>query len=103
MKVIILAAGYATRLHPLTLNQPKPLLPVAGKPMIEHVLDNVKSIREIDHIYIVTNARFAAHFQRWADGYSVKHEVAPITIINDPTTDDSNRLGAICDIDLELT
>ena len=45
MKLIILAAGYATRLYPLTLNQPKPLLPVAGKPMLEHVLDNIASIR----------------------------------------------------------
>ena len=48
MKLIILAAGYATRLYPLTLNQPKPLLPVAGKPMLEHVLDNVRTIEAID-------------------------------------------------------
>ena len=57
MKLIILAAGYATRLYPLTLNQPKPLLPVAGKPMLEHVLDNIANIRHIDHAYIVTNAK----------------------------------------------
>src|SRR5205823_6101515 len=44
MKVIILAAGYATRLYPLTLTQPKPLLPVAGKPMVEHVLDNLAPV-----------------------------------------------------------
>lgn len=103
MKLIVLGAGYATRLHPLTLNQPKPLLPVAGKPMIEHVLDNLKGIREIDHIYVVTNAKFADHFQRWAEEYAKKHAGAPITIINDQTTDDSNRLGAIGDIDLVLT
>ena len=102
MKLIVLGAGYATRLHPLTLNQPKPLLPIAGKPMIEHVLDNVKSIRDIDHVYVVTNARFARHFQHWANGYSAKHERAPITIINDQTTDDSNKLGAIGDINLVL-
>ncbi|HEV2834892.1 MAG TPA: sugar phosphate nucleotidyltransferase, partial [Pyrinomonadaceae bacterium] len=66
MKLIILAAGYATRLYPLTLNQPKPLLPVAGKPMIEHVLDNVSSIRDIDHAYVVTNAKFVTHFEDWA-------------------------------------
>src|SRR3989440_12043003 len=85
VKLIVLGAGYATRLHPLTLNQPKPLLPIAGKPMIEHVLDNVKSIRDIDHVYVVTNARFARHFQHWANGYSAKHERTPITIINDQT------------------
>ena len=103
MKLIVLAAGYATRLHPLTLNQPKPLLAVAGKPMIEHVLDNLQPIKEIDHIYVVTNEKFAGQFQRWADEYELKHERAPITIINDRTTDDSNRLGAIGDVDLVLT
>src|SRR6267142_5187555 len=103
MQALILAAGYATRLYPLTLNQPKPLLPVAGKPMLEHVLDNLKSLPPLDHIYVVTNAKFAGHFQRWADAYATKHEGAPITIINDQTTDETNRLGAIGDIDLVLT
>jgi glucose-1-phosphate thymidylyltransferase len=103
MKLIVLGAGYATRLYPLTLNQPKPLLPVAGKPMIEHVLDNLKPISEIDHVYIVTNAKFAEHFQRWADNYRAGHAGAPITVINDLTTDDSNKLGAIGDMNLVLT
>lgn len=103
MKLIVLGAGYATRLHPLTLNQPKPLLPVAGKAMIEHVLDHLKPIRDIDHIYVVTNAKFVEHFQTWADTYAARHEGTPITIINDQTTDDSNKLGAIGDIDLVLT
>jgi glucose-1-phosphate thymidylyltransferase len=101
MKVIILAAGYATRLYPLTLNQPKPLLPVAGKPMIEHVLDNMAPIEGIDRVYVVTNAKFAGHFQKWADGY----KTAPLnfTVINDGSTDDSNKLGAIGDLNLVLT
>jgi glucose-1-phosphate thymidylyltransferase len=102
VKVIVLGAGYATRLYPLTLDQPKPLLPVAGKPMIEHVLDNLRPIKEIDHIYIVTNAKFAEHFQAWADGYQAQHSGAPITIINDLSTDDSNKLGAIGDMNLVL-
>jgi glucose-1-phosphate thymidylyltransferase len=102
MKVIILAAGYATRLYPLTLTQPKPLLPVAGKPMLEHVLDNLKSLTNLDHIYIVTNAKFAGHFQDWADDYASTHLGAPITIVNDQTTSEDNRLGAIGDIDLVL-
>ena len=61
MKVLILAAGYATRLYPLTLTQPKPLLPVAGKPMIEYVIDNIAPIG-VDCVYVVTNAKFADHF-----------------------------------------
>lgn len=103
MKLIILGAGYATRLYPLTLNQPKPLLPVAGRPMIAHVLDNLKPITEIDHVYVVTNDRFAGHFQVWADDYRTTHAGAPITIINDRSTDDANKLGAIGDMNLVLT
>lgn len=99
MKLIVLGAGYATRLYPLTLNQPKPLLPVAGKPMIEHVLDNVRGLTDLDQIHIVTNARFAEHFQVWADRYNASH---PISIINDRSTVDSNKLGAIGDIHLVL-
>ena len=100
MKLIVLGAGYATRLYPLTLNQPKPLLAVARKPMIERVLDNLTPIADIDQIYIVTNARFAEYFQRWADAYTTTQTRAPITIINDRTTDESNKLGAIGDINL---
>jgi glucose-1-phosphate thymidylyltransferase len=102
MKVIILAAGYATRLYPLTLTQPKPLLPVAGKPMIEYVLDNISPIQGIDRVYVVTNAKFATLFQQWADHY--KGAAAfKFTIVNDGSTDDSNKLGAIGDLHLVLT
>ena len=96
MKVIILAAGYATRLYPLTLTQPKPLLPVAGKPMIEYVLDNLAPIDGIDRIYVVTNAKFAGHFQKWADNYTTAK--FKFTIVNDNSTDDTNKLGAIGDL-----
>ena len=102
MKLIILAAGYATRLHPLTLNQPKPLLAVAGKPMMEHVLDNVADIRDIDQAYVVTNAKFASHFEDWASGYRPDLHFR-FTIVNDGSTDDSNKLGAIGDLHLVLT
>lgn len=104
MKLIILAAGYATRLYPLTLNQPKPLLEVAGKPMIEHVLSSLGNISRLDHIYVVTNSKFAGHFRRWAEGYSpAGGERAPITVVDDGTTDDSNKLGAVGDLHLVLT
>ena len=103
MKVIILAAGYATRLHPLTLTQPKPLLPVAGKPMIEYVLDNLAPIGGLDRIYVVTNAKFAGHFQKWADHYRATKAKLDFTIVNDGSTDDTNKLGAIGDLHLVLT
>ncbi len=103
MKLIILAAGYATRLYPLTLNQPKPLLEVAGKPMIEHVLASLLGIKTIDRVYVVTNEKFAGHFERWAETYKSKHPGAPITVVNDSSTDDTNKLGAIGDINLVLT
>jgi glucose-1-phosphate thymidylyltransferase len=101
VKLVVLAAGYATRLYPLTLNQPKPLLPVAGKPMMEHVLDNLLPIDEIDEIYVVTNAKFVEHFQAWANEYQTKMS-RPITIVDDGSTDDSNKLGAIGDLSLVL-
>lgn len=103
MKVLILAAGYATRLYPLTLTQPKPLLPVAGKPMIEYVLDNIAPIGGIDRVYVVTNAKFADHFQRWADQYRATKAKLDFTIVNDKSTDDSNKLGAIGDLHLVVT
>lgn len=103
MKVLILAAGYATRLYPLTLTQPKPLLPVAGKPMIDYVLDNLAPIPGIDEVMIVTNAKFAGQFQKWADDYRAKKSPRlAFTIINDGSTDDSNKLGAIGDLNLVL-
>lgn len=102
MKILILAAGYATRLYPLTLTKPKPLLEVAGKPMIEHVLDNIAPIPGIDRVYVVTNDKFAAPFQQWADHYRATKSKLNFTIINDGSTDDTNKLGAIGDLNLVL-
>jgi glucose-1-phosphate thymidylyltransferase len=103
MKIIILAAGYATRLYPLTLTQPKPLLPVAGQPMIDYVLDNLAPIGAIDRIYVVTNAKFAGHFQQWSTDYRANKAKLNFTIVNDRSTDDTNKLGAIGDIHFVIT
>ena len=103
MIVIILAAGYATRLYPLTLTRPKPLLPVADKPMIDHVLDNLAPISGLDHVCIVTNSKFAAQFQEWADHYRATKAKLDFTIVNDGSTDDTNKLGAIGDLGLVLS
>ena len=63
MKCVILAAGYATRLYPLTRNFPKPLLEVGGRTILDHLIDQIRDIPDIDHVHLVTNNRFAGHFQ----------------------------------------
>jgi glucose-1-phosphate thymidylyltransferase len=103
MNALILAAGYATRLYPLTLTKAKPLLEVAGKPMIEWVMDNLAPVPNLETIYIVTNDKFAADFQAWADGYQDRHSSFRFKIINDGSTSDDDKLGAIGDINLVLT
>jgi glucose-1-phosphate thymidylyltransferase len=102
MKVIILGAGYATRLYPLTRTRPKPLLPVAGKPMVDWVLDNLAPTRGLDRVILVTNAKFAGHFERWAADYRARKAKLHFTIVNDGSTDESNKLGAVGDLHLVL-
>ncbi|MBA2430815.1 MAG: nucleotidyltransferase family protein [Chthoniobacterales bacterium] len=102
MNVLILAAGYATRLYPLTLTKAKPLLEVAGKPMIEWVLDNLAPVEGIGTVYVVTNNKFAKDFQTWADDYQQRQPQRNLKIVNDGSMDDSDKLGAIGDINLVL-
>jgi glucose-1-phosphate thymidylyltransferase len=103
MKLLILAAGYATRLYPLTKNKAKPLLEVAGRPMIEHVLATTEAIRDLDRIFIVTNEKFARDFETWGVDYRKQHaHCPPITVVNDHSSDDINKLGAIGDIKLVI-
>ncbi|MFL6590054.1 MAG: nucleotidyltransferase family protein [Chthoniobacterales bacterium] len=103
MNVLILAAGYATRLYPLTLTKAKPLLEVAGKPMIDWVLDNLAPVPDLQRVYVVTNHKFAKDFAAWADMYRQKKPRFQIEIIDDGSTDDSDKLGAIGDICLAIT
>lgn len=100
MKCLILAAGYATRLYPLTENFPKPLLDVGGKTILDWLLDDVEASGKIDEYAVVTNHKFACHFEKWASGRSEK-----ITVVDDGTTANETRLGAVRDIkyDLEKT
>lgn len=95
MKIILLCAGYATRLKPLTDHTPKPLLPVGSKPMMEWILDRVKLVNEVESVYVVSNHKFAEHFQLWAK--SAKYPW-PIHVVDDQTTTNENRLGAIGDL-----
>lgn len=103
MNVLILAAGYATRLYPLTEKKAKPLLDVAGKPMMEWVIDNLAPIDGIEKVYVVTNNKFAADFQAWADSYNSTHAKLTFEIINDGSSSDSDKLGAIGDINLVVS
>ncbi|HEY1583285.1 MAG TPA: nucleotidyltransferase family protein [Chthoniobacterales bacterium] len=100
MNVLVLAAGYATRLYPLTLHTAKPLLEVAGKPMIEWVLDNLAPIPNLGTVYVVTNDKFAQDFQIWADNYHRAHGEIKFKIVNDGSRSDDDKLGAIGDIHL---
>jgi glucose-1-phosphate thymidylyltransferase len=119
MNALILAAGYATRLYPLTLNKAKPLLEVGGKPIIEWLLGNLATVPGLGTVCIVTNDKFANDFQVWANGYQGRltfaegqsgsdlrrgrHRGPEIKIINDGSKSDDDKLGAIGDINLVLT
>ena len=92
MKCIIIAAGYATRLYPLTENFPKPLLEVGGKPILDHLISDIEPM--IDEFIVVTNHKFAKIFEKWA---SNKRNVR---IIDDGTQTNETRLGAVKDIQL---
>ncbi len=94
MKCIILCAGYATRLYPLTRETPKPLLEVGGKPILSYILDKINELPSIDTIYIVTNDKFYAAFEEWKKTAGDRR----IIIINDETKTNDDRLGAIGDI-----
>jgi len=92
---IILAAGYATRMYPLTKDKPKSLLEVSGKPIIEHIIKKIESLDSIKKIYIITNNKFEKHFNQWLHNFDANK---PIEIINDGTTSNDDRLGALGDI-----
>jgi len=95
MKCIILAAGYATRLYPLTENFPKPLLDVNGKAIIDWLIGDLDSLGEISEFIIVSNHKFMKQFEEWQKRCNYH---ANVTVIDDGTTDNSNRLGAVKDI-----
>ncbi len=95
MEAIILAAGYGTRLHPLTKDTPKPLLHVAGKPITEHIIRKLEEVSNLAKIYIITNSKFESHFIKWLENFDAK---IPIEIINDGSTNNEDRLGALGDV-----
>jgi len=97
MKCLILAAGYATRLYPLTENFPKPLLKVQGKAILDWLIDDMDRCGVIDEYVVISNHRFARHFQDWARGKKQK-----VTVVDDGTESNETRLGAVRDIQFAL-
>jgi len=91
LQALILAAGYATRLYPLTQTVAKPLLPLAGRPMLDYLLDRIREVDELEAVHIVTNHKFAPSFLEWAESRDVH-------VHDDGTTSEDDRLGAIGDI-----
>ena len=103
INALILAAGYSTRLYPLTLNTPKPLLEVGSKLMIERILEKLNELPQLGTIYIVTNAKFETHFNEWLANYQQhKPSTKEIVIVNDGTTSNETRLGPVGDINFVL-
>lgn len=99
MKALILAAGYATRLYPLTKEYPKSLLAIRKRPMINYIVDKLEEICAIDEIIVVTNSKFFSIFQKWAKGLKVKKR---LSLVDDLTKDHAGRRGAIGDMDFAI-
>ncbi len=99
MKAYVLAAGYATRMYPLTRDVPKALLEVSGEPILTHIMRRVREIEGIDEVVVVTNARFFAQFEAWREA---QEPWAPIIVLNDGSTANDHRLGAIGDLRFAL-
>lgn len=95
MKCIILAAGYATRLYPLTENYPKPLLKVGEKTILDWLADDIGDMAE--EFVVISNHKFVKRFKDWADGHTQK-----ITVVDDGTESNETRLGAVCDIQFAI-
>ena len=93
MKCLILAAGYATRLYPLTENFPKPLLKVGEKTILDWLVDDIDTSGLVDEYIVISNHKYAPHFDKWA-----KEKPQRITVVDDGTSTNETRLGAVKDI-----
>jgi len=95
LQVIIPAAGYATRLFPLTKDRPKALLEVKGKPILEHIVKRVEELPNVSAIFVVSNDKYFGNFKEWADGFECS---IPVKVLNDGTTSNEDRKGQVGDI-----
>jgi len=99
MKALILAAGYATRLYPLTREYPKPLLKVGKRPIINYIIDKLRGLEQIDEIIVVTNSKFMPQFRKWKSALKIKKR---ISLVDDLTKSHADRRGAIGDMDFVI-
>ena len=99
MICVVLAAGYATRLYPLTENFPKPLLDVNGKSILDWLLTDIDKIDDVSEFVIISNHKFAKHFENWSKSCNLKK---PVTVVDDGTSTNETRLGAVKDIDFAV-
>lgn len=99
MKAVLLCAGYATRLYPLTRDRPKPLLEVGGRPLLSSILERVLELPDLSEIAVVTNAKFADAFRVWAADAG---SPVPLRVLDDGTTSDADKLGASGDLAFAL-
>ncbi len=97
MKCLILAAGYATRLYPLTENFPKPLLKVQDKTILDWMIDDIDTLGKINEYVVISNHKFAHHFEAWS-----KEKEQKITVVDDGTASNETRLGAVRDIQFAI-
>ena len=97
MKCLILAAGYATRLYPLTENFPKPLLKIGEKTILDWLLEDIHTAGMVNSYIVISNHKFAHHFQSWAAQHTL-----PITVLDDGTSTNETRLGAVKDIQFAI-
>ena len=97
MKCLILAAGYATRLYPLTENFPKPLLDVGGKTILDWLVDDIDTAGLVDEYVVISNHKYAHHFDAWAKTKTMK-----VTVVDDGTSSNETRLGAVKDIQFAI-
>jgi glucose-1-phosphate thymidylyltransferase len=103
VRILLLAAGYATRMHPLTLNRSKPLLEVGGRAVISRLLDALLKEGEVVEVVVVTNHKFAADFEEWSAHYTpINGSAPPIRVVDDGSMNDDDKLGAIGDINLGM-
>ena len=104
MIAVILCAGFATRMYPLTENFPKPLLTVAGRPVLDYLMDQIVALPRVQAIHIVSNAKFFDHFCRWHSAREASGAMGALTvqIHNDGARDNKNRLGAAADLRFAL-
>ncbi len=102
MKCIIIAAGYATRLYPLTENFPKPLLKVQDKPILDWLIEDIDGSGLVDEYIVVSNHKFAHHFEDWARLNNESGQVSRISVVDDGTSSNETRLGAVRDIQLAI-